>query len=91
MQPDDLLKKLEGEIPVEKAKKPKSVPEKASSQKVRAEFIKWFRKALSEIAEHEDDPEKIAWMAWQVAWAKAYESGRKVGGNQARWSSRRKR
>lgn len=62
-----------------------------SSQKVRSEFLNWFRESLQELAEIHDDPEKIAWMAWQIAWAKAYESGRKVGANQARWSKRRKR
>jgi len=83
---DDLLKKLEGMVPTPKKRRSKSEP----SQKVRSEFLKWFRETLEELAEIHDDPELIAWEAWQVAWAKAYESGRKVGGNQARWSKRKK-
>lgn len=59
--------------------------------KSRREFIKWFQEKLPEIHNLEDDPETIAWEAWQSAWKAAFESGNKVGRNQVRYAQVRNR
>lgn len=91
----DQLRKLEGlaktVVPKKEQKAQKAQKRrKISSKSMRQVFAQWFGEYL-EAGNDLNDPEQIAWAAFQAAWAESGERGRRQGRNQGRWSANKRK